>query len=162
LCEMEATVHGELEQVEQLALTASRACEQHREEAVRAAASHASVALATLLHVGLISQAEEGEWRERLGRALGDWKRLALRNFKITLHGNSPREPTDDERARSAYTACRDLSLSRLAWVHHTGATESAIAEALAVEASDPERVRRACELGFADRGNEQVASHEL
>jgi hypothetical protein len=159
---MEATVQGELDLVEQLALTASRAGEQHREEAVRAATSHASVALTTMLHVGLVSRAEEGEWRERLGRALGDWKRLERRNFTITLHGNSPREPTDDERARSAYSACRGLSVSRLAWVHHTAATESVIAEALAVEASDPESVRRACELGFADRGNEPVTSHEL
>jgi hypothetical protein len=92
---MEAMVRGELEQVEQLALSASRTGERHREEALRAAASHASVALTTLLHVGLITRSEEAEWRERLG-----------------------------------------------------GAT--------------PERIRRACELGFADRGQEAVRPHDL
>jgi hypothetical protein len=159
---MEAIVQGELEQVEQLALTASRATEQHREEAVRAAASHASVTLATLLHVGLICSAEEVEWVERLVRALGDPKRLARRSFTISRAATSPHEPTADERATAAYSACRDLSLSRLAWAHHTTATESAISDALAAEGSDPERIRRACELGFADRGKDEVPSHHL
>jgi hypothetical protein len=158
---MEAIVQGELEEVEQLALTASRAGKQHREEAVRTAASHASVVLATLLHVGLICRAEEIEWLERLGRALADPKRLARRTFTISWAATS-HESTADERATAAYSACRDLSLSRLAWVHHTTATESAITDALATEANDPERIRRACELGFADRGKEEVPSHHL
>lgn len=61
-----------------------------------------------------------------------------------------------------AYTTCRDLSLAHLAWSHHTAASESSITEALAAGADDPERIRRACALGFADRGRDQVKPHEL
>src|SRR4051794_4195817 len=157
---MEAIVRGELEQVEQLALSASRTGERRREEARQAAASHASVALTTLLHVGLITRSEEAEWRERLGGALGDPTRLQRRRFSVRIDGDG--QPTAEERARSAYLVCRDLTLGRLAWLHHTAATESAIADALAAEASDPDRTRRACELGFADRGKEAVRPHEL
>lgn len=159
---MDLTVQSELEHVEQMAVTAARTGERHRDEAVGAAAAHASIALATLLHVGMLTRAEEADWRERLGTALGDPKRLALRGYTITVQGGPQRERTIEERARSAYSACQGLSLTQLAWAHHTAATESAIADALAADASDPERVRRACALGFADRGKEQVTQHEF
>jgi hypothetical protein len=56
----------------------------------------------------------------------------------------------------------RDLSLSQLAWVHHTAAVESAIADTLAAEAGDAERIRRACELVFADRGKDDLPPRQL
>ena len=157
---MEAVVRHELEHIEEMALDAGRANEQHREDAINAAATYASVALSTLLHVGLIAGPEEAAWRERLGLALGDKERLARRAYKITVNG--ARELSETDRAHMAYTACRDLSRTRLAWVHHTAATESAIADALAADASDPERIRQACKYGFADRGQEVVESRDL
>src|SRR3954468_10518257 len=144
---MEPIVRLELEQVERQALTASRASQQHREMAIRAAASHASIALRTLLHVGLISREEDAEWRERLGTALGDATTLQRGGFHIQVNGASERPATDDQRAAAAYTSCRDLDLALLAWVHHCAATEPAIIDALAAQAIDPERIRRACRL---------------
>jgi hypothetical protein len=160
---MEAIVQCELARVEQLALAAARADERHRQDAVVAAATHAAVALSTLLHVGAITGAEETAWRERIGHALGDGRRLARRGYRITIEDEGAgRERSDAEIAQAAYVTCRDLSLTDLAWAYHTAATESAVAEALAASAGDPARVRRACEHGFADRGKDEVPEREL
>jgi hypothetical protein len=161
---MESIVEGELKHVEDVALSAERTGAEHREEALRAAATHASIALSTLLHVGSITREEEIRWRERLGDALGDRRRIARRAFDITIAvaGSPPRTPTDEQRAQMAYTECRDLSLSHLAWVHHAAAIESSITEAIVSGAGDPDRLRRACRRGFADRGSEVVSPHRL
>jgi len=155
-----ADVLAELQYVEQRALSAATTGEQHREQALAAVASHASAALATLLHIGLITPDEDTQWRTRLGRVLGDANRLARTTY--TIKSGHSREPTAEDQARSAYSVCRDLSLTHLAWTHHTAASESAIADALANDASDPARVRRACELGFADRGKAVVTPLDL
>ncbi len=157
---MQANVLAELEYVEQRAVGAAATGEQHRERALTAVASHAAAALSTLLHIGLITPEEDAAWRARLGRALGDENRLARTGYTITVGG--PRTPTAEDQARSAYLACRDLALTHLAWVHHTAANEAAIAEAVAGDAHDPMRVRRACELGFADRGKTHLALPDL
>lgn len=88
--------------------------------------------------------------------------RIRLARFRITTAGDEATEMTTEDQARNAYAVCRDLSLSQLAWSHHTAATEEAITEALAAGAYDPERIRRACRLGFGDRGKPIVEAHNL
>jgi hypothetical protein len=83
-------------------------------------------------------------------------------DFRITTGGEDAAGPTTEVQARHAYAVCRDLSLTQLAWSHHTAATEEAITEALAAAAHDPERVRRACRLGIGDRGKPIVEARDV
>jgi hypothetical protein len=158
---MNATVRAELEHVEQMALGAASVREELREGALAASGSHAAAALATLVHLGLITPEEDREWRARLRPALGD--RIRLARARITRYDDDAvAEPNAEDQARYAYAVCRDLSLSQLAWTHHTAATEEAIADALAADSPDPERVRHACAHGFTDRGKTVVPMRDL
>jgi hypothetical protein len=158
---MEPRVEAELEQVERSALSAAGAPEERREEALLLVGSYASAALSTLLHLGLITREEDREWRERLAPVVGE--RIKVGRFRITASGPEPTERTAKDEATHAYAICRDLTLTQLAWSVHTAATEEVITEALAAEASDPDRIRRACRRGFADRGERIVSGrHDL
>lgn len=157
---MREEIVAEMEQFEQMAMAAAEAPADLRDEALLLAAARASGALSTLVHLGLISPEEDREWRERLQPVVGD--QIRLRRFRITMAGDERKEPSPADQARHAYGVCRDLSLSHLAWTHHTAATEEAITETLAADTRDPERVRRACKLGFGDRGKSVVQAHDL
>jgi hypothetical protein len=160
LSAMNLVVRAELEQVEAMALSAAKVDKGYRDEALEHAGAHAAAALATLVHVGLITPEEDREWRERLRPALGD--RIRLTRFEIRREGEAANQADPEDQARQAYALCRDASLGQLAWSHHTAATEEAVTEALAAGTREPERIRRACRRGFADRGQMQVAIDDL
>lgn len=143
-----------------MAQLAANVPETHREEALAHAGAHAAAALATLVHVGLITPEEDREWRERLRPALGN--RIRRSRFEIRTEGEEATEPDAEEQARRAYALCRDLKLGQLAWSYHTAATEHSITAALTAGTCDPDRVARACRRGFADRGKTHVTTDDL
>jgi hypothetical protein len=159
---MDAVIEAELQELERLSQQAARN-ERLPQDVRDHLVGYAYGTLATLLHPGLVTRQKDAEWRERLRPALGDALRRS--RFRIVRDDGLATPPpplTAEEKARRAYAVCRDLSLTKLAWSLHTGASEHAVVEALAVDAGDAERVRRPCGLGFADRGKRVVEPHDL
>lgn len=90
--------------------------------------------------------------------AIGEPARLKVQRDSST----SAAAMTEAQHAFSVYLQCRDMSLGQLAWLLHSAATQTAIADAFAVQTHDPDRIRRASELGFADRGKASVSPRDL
>jgi hypothetical protein len=159
---VDAAVRDELDYLLAYAESAARASPPHA-EALSGVRHSISGAIQTLISLGLLSRSEADEVRARLRESLGaDFGRH--RRFSIVKEGDEHATPDADARARSAYTMCLMApSLTALARLYDTAATETAIAAAIAEE--DPEqreRIERACRLGFEDRGREHPTTPEL
>jgi hypothetical protein len=132
---------------------------QRRDEAVSAAIAYASAALSTLVHLALLTREEDRESRERMASSLGD--AILRREHRITKVGESANR-TAEQEAQFAYTICRDADLNQLAWSLYTAATVDGVITALTEGAEDPDRVQRACRIGFDDSGKPAVPIREL
>jgi hypothetical protein len=147
---MDAAVTAELEALEKLGLEAVRNSRVPADVRARLVANVAG-ALATLLHLGLITPEEDAEWRERLQPVFGEGLRVTRwRIAKDPAAEAAP--PAPEAEATHAYAMCRNLTLTELAWSLHTGANEEAVTAALTADAIDAERIARACRRGFDDR----------
>jgi hypothetical protein len=159
---MDDAVTAELEALEELCLAATRN-RPAPDDASTWLLAYACGALATLLHLGLITPEEDARWRERLQPAFGDDRRLTRwRIGKGDASSSPPGPPTADDEAARAYAMCRNLTLTQLAWTLHTAAEETAVTSALALGTADSDRVVRACRLGFDDRVQQVTVHREV
>lgn len=158
---MDDAVAAELEALEELCLgTRNR---PPSDDARTWAVAYACGALATLVHLGLITPEEDARWRERLQPAFGDDARFTRwRISKADASSSAPASPAADDEAARAYAMCRNLTLTQLAWTFHTSADEAAVTSALASGTADSERVIRACRLGFDDRAEQGTVHREV
>jgi len=146
-------VRAELQQIEEHIKVGRRAIDAGADLVPQAVERFALGALAVLLHLGCIDRTEEAEWRTRFRERLGEG--FERRSFRISAVGKPERALTAHDEAVRAYHACQAQSITHLAWVHHTAAARAAIADALAENTIDPDRVRRAAKAGFADHGKD-------